>query len=196
MMKKYGSGLLLCTVLAAALLWSACAQPPTEEMENARTAVTRAENDADALTYASSALARARAALDSMQAEAEAKRYDAAKNYAAEAISAADKALADGKTGSARAREEAAALVSSVKGTLAETQQSIDSAKTVQNIDLDFNGIDQDFETARRTTDQAELSLAGNNYADALNKCRDARGLLGDISAKIAGAATTVSRKK
>jgi hypothetical protein len=165
-------------------------------MEAAVTAVTRAENDADAVTYAGSTLARAREALNRMQGEADSKRYDAAKSYAAEAISAADKAVADGKTGAARARDEASNLVNSVKGSLVETEKAIGSAKGVKNINLDFNGLDRDFENARRTTAQAELSLAGANYQDALDKGRTARGILSDITTKIAGATTAVSRKK
>ncbi|GHV91431.1 hypothetical protein AGMMS50268_19340 [Spirochaetia bacterium] len=195
-MKKFKFGLLILAVLAVSLLWIGCAKPPKEEMEAAVTAVTRAENDADAVSYAGSTLARAREALNRMQAEADSKRYDAAKSYAAEAISAADKAIADGKTAAARARDEAASLINSVKSSLTETEKSVDSAKAVKNINLDFNAIDQDLDTARRTKDQAELSLAGANYQDALDKGRTARGILGDITTKLAGATTAVSRKK
>jgi PBP1b-binding outer membrane lipoprotein LpoB len=195
-MNKCKAGLLVSAVLAASLLWAGCAKPPVAEMEAAATAVTRAENDADAATYAGSALSRARDALNRMKAEAESKRYDTAKSYAAEAISAADKAVADGKAGAARAREEASALVNSVKTSLVETEKSIGSAKAVKNINLNFNSIDRDFENARRTTVQAEASLGGANYQDALDKGRSARGILSDITTKIAGATVSVSRKK
>jgi hypothetical protein len=195
-MKKFNVSLLICAALAAALALSACAKPPTEEMEAAAAAVTRAENDADAVTYAASGLARAREALSRMQAEADSKKYDAAKNYAAEAVSAAEKAIADGKAGAARARDEATSLVNSVKTSLAETEQAIDAAQKVKNIQLDFNAIDRDFDTAKITTSQAEQSLAGARYQDALDKGRTARGLLSDINGKISGAAISVSRKK
>jgi hypothetical protein len=56
--------------------------------------------------------------------------------------------------------------------------------------------VDQDFDTARRTTDQAEVSLAGNKYQESMEKSRAARGILGDISSRIAGATVAVSRKK
>ncbi|GHU89857.1 hypothetical protein FACS189476_09340 [Spirochaetia bacterium] len=195
-MKKFNVSLLICAALAAALALSACAKPPTEEMEAAAAAVTRAENDADAVTYAANGLARAREALNRMQVEADSKKYDAAKNYAAEAVSAAEKAIADGKAGAARARDEATSLVNSVKDSLAETEKSINAAQGVKNIMLDFNAIDQDFDTAKVTTSQAEQSLTGANYQDALDKGRTARGLLSDINGKISGAATSASRKK
>ena len=79
-------------------------------MENAEAALVRAENDPDAAAYAGNTLLRARDALASMRAEAEAKRYDAAKTYAAEAVNAAEKAVNDGRAAAARAGEEAAAF--------------------------------------------------------------------------------------
>jgi vacuolar-type H+-ATPase subunit I/STV1 len=186
----------VCVLLALSLVLASCATPPTEEMENATTAVTRAENDPDAITYAASTLARARDALSRMRSEAEAKRYDAAKNYAAEAISAAEKAIADGRAAATRARDEAATLLTQVKTSLDETGKSLENAKGVQNIDLDFQTLDQDLDSARRTTAQAEVSLAGNNYQDSIDKSRTARGILSGIDTKVAGATISVSRKK
>jgi hypothetical protein len=192
LMKGLPAGLLIC----ALLLVSGCAKPPTEEMDNAASAVTRAENDPDAVTYAASTLSRARDALSRMRSEAESKRYDSAKSFAAEAISAAEKAIADGRTAAARAREEAASLLGQVKTSLEETGKSLENAKTVQGIVLDFNALDQDYDSARRTTAQAEASLAGNNYQDSADKSRTARGMLSIIDSKISGAAISVSRKK
>jgi hypothetical protein len=178
------------------LFWAGCAKPPVAEMEAAESAVIRAENDSDAVIFAGSTLARARDALNRMRDEANAKRYDAAKNYAAEAVAAAGRAISDGRAGAARARDEAANLLASVKVTLEETGQAIESAKTVNNIDLDFNTVDQNFDQAQRTTDQAEVSLAGNDFQESMEKSRTARGILGDISTEISGAAIASSRKK
>jgi outer membrane murein-binding lipoprotein Lpp len=188
--------LMVCTVLTLSMLMAGCAKPPTEEMENAASAVTRAENDPDAIAYAGSTLARARDSLNRMRSEAEAKRYDAAKNYAAEATSAADKAIADGRTAASRTREEATSLLSQVKTSLVETGTSLENAKTVKNIDLDFNALGQEYENAQRTTAQAEVSLSGNAYQDSIDKSRSARGILGGINNKVAGATVSVSRKK
>jgi hypothetical protein len=186
------AGLLAC----ALLVLGACAKPPTEEMENAASAVTRAENDPDAVTYAASALSRARNALNSMRLEAEAKRYDSAKSFAAEAVSAAEKAIADGRAAAARAREEASSLLGQVKTALEETGRSLENARTIQGIQLDFGALDQDYDGARRTTAQAEVSLAGNDFQDSMDKSRSARGMLSAIDGKISGAAISVSRKK
>jgi uncharacterized phage infection (PIP) family protein YhgE len=189
----------LAAVLCAAFITvfpASCAKPPVEEMNAASAALTRAENDADAVTYAANTLARARDAFNRMQTEADAKRYDSAKTFAAETVSAAEKAVADGRIGAERTREDAASLVAGLKNTVAETEDSIRAAKRAQNLQLDFGAIDRDFETARRTVDQAEVSLAGNNYADAMDKGRTARGLLGGISERLSSAAAAASRKK
>jgi hypothetical protein len=178
------------------LLLAGCAKPPVEEMENAASAVTRAENDPDAVAYAASTLSRARDSLARMRTEAESKRYDAARSYAAEAVSAAEKAIADGRTAAARVREEAAALLGQVKTSMEETGRSLEKAKGVRNINLDFVVLDQDYDSARRSAAQAEVSLAGNNYQDSIDKSRATRSILSGIDSRIAGATVAVSRKK
>jgi hypothetical protein len=182
--------------LGFSLLAAACAKPPTEEMNAATAAVTRAENDPDAVTYAGGTLARARESLNRMQAEADSKRYNAAKVFATEAISTADKAIADGKAGAVRAKEEAATLIASVKGGISETAVAIRAAQASGRVDVNFPVVNRELETVRRTTAQAEVSLAGNDYQDALDKGRSARAGLSDINQKLSTAATAGSRKK
>jgi hypothetical protein len=131
-----------------------------------------------------------------MQEAADSKRYDEAKTLASEAVAAAQKAIADGKTGAERAKTEVEDLVAGVKAAALETEEALRNAKTVKNIKLDFSALDRDFAEARRTLDQAEISLAGSNYQEASEKGRSARAALSDITNRIAGAATAVSRKK
>jgi hypothetical protein len=172
-----------------------CATPPTEEMNSAIEAVTRAENDANAVLYGSGSLAQARDALRRMQDEANSKRYNAAKTLAGEAIAAADRAISDGQTGAARAREEAASLLAGLRPMIVETGQSINSAQS-KGLALDYAGLNQEFDAARLNTDQAENALAGRQYQDALEKGRNARAGLSDINNKLTNAAISVSRKK
>ncbi|MDR1575827.1 MAG: DUF4398 domain-containing protein [Treponema sp.] len=186
---------LLCAALALSLAPAGCARPPTEEMNNAVEAVTRAENDADAALYAGNALARARDALNRMQTEADSKRYDAAKSYASEAISAAERAIADGRTGAQRVREEAAALVAGLGPLIAETDQGIKAARAAE-LPLDFAALGREFGAARDSSDQAEAALSGGQYRDALEKGRDAQAGLGRINQELSGAVMAVSRKK
>jgi hypothetical protein len=195
---KRKTAVLVCISLIVGIVFLAggCAKPPTEEMEAAAAAVSRAENDPDAVLYAGNTLVRAREALNRMQAEADSKRYDAAKSYAAEAIAAADKAVTDGRTGAARARDEAVNMIGAVKTGITETGAAIQAARSSGKVGVDFRAINQDLETVRRTADQAEVSLAGNHYQDALDKGRSARAGLSDINQKLSAAATAASRKK
>ncbi|MDR2479638.1 MAG: hypothetical protein LBD48_10045 [Treponema sp.] len=193
-MKTIHAGFVCITVLIC-LVMGGCAKPPTEEMNKAVEAVTRAENDADAVMYAGNTLARALDALKRMQSEADSKRYDAAKTYAAEAVTAAEKAIADGRAGAARAREEAAALVAGLRPAIAETEQGISAARSA-GLPLDFVNMGQELDGVRRSTDQAEVALAGDQYQDALEKGRNARAGLNDIDQQLSSAVMAVSRKK
>jgi hypothetical protein len=184
-----------CAALLVAALVLGCAKPPVAEMNSAKEAVARAENDADAALYAGGSLARARDALARMQTEADSKRYDAAKTYAAEAEAAADKAVADGRAGAARAREEAAALVASLPPAIAETGQGLRAAQSA-GLPLDYSELNGKYDAARGDADQAQAALSGNQYQDALNKGRSAQAGLGDINQKLSDAATASSRKK
>jgi hypothetical protein len=198
-MKTTGKISLILALFAAAgmvLAAGGCAKPPQEEMDAAAAAVTRAENDPNAVTYAGNTLARAREALNRMSLEADSKRYDAAKSFAAEAVAAADKAIADGRAGAARAKEEASSLIALVRTGISETAGAIQAAQSSGKVGLDYTAINRDFETVRRSADQAEVSLAGNNYQDALDRGRSARAGLSDINQKLSAAATAASRKK
>ena len=184
------------TVFILVFFLAACSKPPTEEMNKAQDAVTRAENDADAVTYAPGVLVRARTALSSMKSEADIKRYDSAKNYAAEAISLAEKAIADGKTGAVRAKEEATNLVNSLTSSLADTENALNSARQANGIRADFDALSLELETARQGSNEARQSLQANNYQDAVSKGQNVRSLLTGINSRLNEAALDSSRKQ
>jgi len=193
-MKKFT--IIFAAIFVFGLIFVACAKPPTEEMNKAQDAVTRAENDANAVTYAGNTLIQARDALTRMQSEANAKRYDAAKNFAAEAVAAAEKAIADGKTGAARAKDEATNLVNSLSGSLDETSKALDAARNVKNLKLDVDSLSGDLDSARQTYDHARQNLAANNYKDAVTDGQNVRSALAAINAKLTEAAQATSRKQ
>jgi flagellar biosynthesis/type III secretory pathway protein FliH len=182
--------------LGLLLYLGGCAKPPTEEMENAESALTRAENDPDAAAYAEDSLIRARDARNRMQTEAEAKRYDTARAYAAETINAAEKAIADGRAAAVRAREDAANLIAALKDSLAEAEKALAAAREIPHSSLDFEALNDDLENARRLIAQAEVAAAGNRSREALDRGRAARAALGDLMAAISAGAREVSRKQ
>lgn len=193
-MKKFIIGLLFIILIFGLLC--ACAKPPREEMEKAHDAVTRAENDADTVMYASGTLVRARDALTRMQNEADAKRYDAAKTYAAEAITQAERAIFEGRSGASRAKDEASTLISSLVGPLAETGSALDAAWRTEKLQIDFASLTSDMEAARRNFNDAQLSLQSSRYRDAISQGQTVRSLLSGINAALTESVIAVSRKK
>jgi hypothetical protein len=187
---------ILLAVLVSGILGTACATPPTEDMNRAVDTVTRAENDADAVTYAGSTLTRARSALEQMRTEADSKRYESAKNYAAEAVAAAEKAISDGKTGAARAREDASGLLRTVKPEIDDTESALNAAKQVQNIRLDFDSLDGDLASAKAAYTRAETSFNAGRYGEVASGVQPIRPLLSGIRARITDATAALSRKK
>ena len=191
-MKKLRLFLPLLFVLSLALF--ACATPPTEEMNRAHDAVIRAENDADAVTYAPTTLIRARDALVRMQVEAEAKRYDEARNFANEAINSAERAISEGRTGAGRARDEATRLIDSLAVPLAETETAVNAARG-RPLLVDYNTLRGEMDSTRRTYEDARRDLQATNYQDAINRGQIVRSNLAAINAQLTGAAQAITRK-
>jgi len=185
----------ICIMLIVAALVMGCAKPPTEEMNNATEAVTRAENDNDALTYALNTVNRARDALARMNAEASSKKYDAAKSYAAEAIAAAERAINEGHAGAERARSEAFSIISQLPPLIAETEQGINAAQAA-GLPLDFDAINKDFQTASDNADKAQQAYVDVNFPEAVNLGQTARAELSAINQQLSTTVMTVTRKK
>jgi len=185
-MKIYPHYILLAVLIS--IILSGCAKPPVAEMESAKEAVFRAENDANAVQYAGSTLNRARFALTNMQTEADSKRYDAAKTYAEEAIAAANKAITDGRDAAQRASQEAASVVSGLKTEIEETSINVNGAR-YSLLDLDYDALDKGIVNAYNTADSAEADQAAGRHQDAIDKARTVRSDLAGINRLIASAA-------
>jgi HEPN domain-containing protein len=182
---------VICVVLLTVI---SCAKPPIAEMDSAKEAVLRAENDPDAAVYASGILSRAQNALRQMQLEADSKRYDAAKTHAAEAVSLAERAITEGKAAAARTKIEAEELLLSLGPALDEAEKGIQAARN-SNLNLDFENLDKDMDNARQNNDLAVMDQSMGKYQDALEKGKTARSTIGDINQKLASAANAVRKK-
>lgn len=166
-----------------------CAKPPVAEMTSAREAVFRAENDAGAVAFGGAFLARARDELRLMEAAADSKQYDTAKAHAAEAIIAAERAIADGRTAAVRAREESAALLADLRPEIDETARNVAGARN-SNMQLDYIALERDINRAYERADSAQADHSAGRYQDALEKSRSIRADLFDINQKVANAVT------
>jgi len=185
--------LLPVCILFIVLIFGGCAKPPETEMQNAVEAVFRAENDPDAVLYASGTLLRAKTALQQMHAESDHKRYDAAKNLALEAISLAERAIQEGQTGASRVIEESSSLVANLRQEIEETERNVNGAR-YSRLDLDYNQLDREIIGAHEAADRVEGNQASGNYQEALQGARELRADLANINQRIAGA--VVLKKK
>ena len=179
-------------------LWvfAACATPPIDDMNRAQDAVLRAENDANAVNYASPTLLQARDALSRMQAEADARRYDAARNLAIEAINHAERAIADGRAAEIRAREEAENVIRNLEELMTQTSNAINNARQVPNLQIDFNAISREMDLAQRAFDETRQSFQAGNYRDVISRGQIIRSILSDINSRLAEAVQATSRKQ
>jgi len=192
---KLIQNLLICVLFVSLALFAGCAKPPTEQMNKADEAVARAENDPDAVSYAGNLVTRAKDSLALMHEQADAKRYDAALNHAADAIATAERAINEGRAAAQRAKDDAASLISGLKPQILDTERRIDNAKAA-DLPLDFETIDSDFNTAQRTFDQAQSAMSGSRYQEAIVLGNNVRDDLNDINQKLGASAMSVSRKK
>ena len=187
---------LLFNVLILLLVFSGCEKPPTEEMELAQEMVARAENNADAVNFAGLTLTRARGALNNMQIEADAKRYEAARTYAAEAVALAERAIEEGMVGAILAREEAAALNYSLLTLFEETASAINAAAADGSLDLNVNALSAELDSARQIYNEARQDLLDDNLRDAIAKNQAVRSTLSGINGRITNAAQAALGKK
>jgi len=179
-------------VCALLIIMAGCAKPPTAEMDSAREAVFRAQQDEGAVLYGSSSLTRAQNALMRMQMAADSKRYDDAKTIAAEAIAAAERAIAEGKSGASRIRDEAASALSGLKQEIEDTNRNVSGARYAL-LDLDYDALDRDIRNAYAAADQAEADRAAGRFQDAISKAMDVRSNLSNINQMVNRA---VARRK
>jgi hypothetical protein len=186
----------LVFTLVAAVVFTSCAKPPVEEMNNAIAAVSRAENDPDVINYAANALARAREALAQMQTEADAKRYDSAKRLAADAQSLAEKAVSDSRAAALRARDEADSAIRAMQSAITETDQTINNARRSQPAGVNIDRLEQDFANARGTADQAVIAQTESRYREAIDKSQTVRAALSAITSSLSQTVIASNRKK
>jgi hypothetical protein len=199
---------LIYILFIAAVLFLACERPPLAEMESAREAVFRAENDADAALYAADTLIRARSALVRMQFESDSKRYNSARTLADEAITAAERALIEGRAAAQRAAVEGIPaeaapaerrstgepdpLVLGLRTEIEDTSRNISGAR-YNLMALDYDELDRAIVNAHNAVDQVEADQAAGRNQQALDRAREIRSALADINQRIASA--VVARK-
>jgi hypothetical protein len=190
------SRFFLFAIAITSVMLIGCDKPPIEEMHSATVAVSRAENDPDVINYAASTLSQAREALAQMQAEADAKRYDEAKQLASEAESLAGKAIDDARLAVARAREASENAIRMMQNSISETEQVLGEAARSQPAGVDLPQLEQDFTAARGVATEAIEAQNGSRYNEAISKSQTVRAVLSSITTRLSQSVIAVSRKK
>jgi hypothetical protein len=178
--------LCVCVVL---LLVISCAKPPEDEVQEARNKVFEAQTLFTKEQYDSSYLDSAKRTLKEMEDAYNSKRYDDAKRYANNAITAANKAIDEA---AAKKKNEAATVITGLKPEIEETSRNVNGAR-YSLLDLDYDALDDRIVNAYDTSDQAEVDLAFGKYKDAIDKAADVRSDLSSINNMVSNA---VVRKK
>ena len=186
---------LICVFIFSLVLISGCTKPPKEDIARAEEAVARAENDPDAVNYSRNLLQRAKDSLALMHEEVDAKRYDAAINYANDAVTMAERAINEGRNEAGKTRQQASNALSELKPQLLETEKRIENAKA-SKLPLDYSAIDSDMNSTQKTYDQAQSALSGNRYQEAIFLSNNVRSGINSINQKLGVKAMEVSRKK
>lgn len=190
---------LMMLVLGLAVTLVACATPPTADIDAAKTAISGAEA-AGAAEYAADSLKAAQDAQAALDAELKAqeanwmKSYDKAKELAAAAKAAGEKATTDATAGKEKAKADASAAIDAAKAALTEAQDLLAKAPKGKGTAADLEAMKTDLETAAATITEAEGALANVKYLDALAKAESANAAAGTVKAAVEAAMAAKKR--
>jgi hypothetical protein len=183
--------MMLVRALAVTLV--ACATPPTADIDAAKTAISGAEA-AGAAEYAADSLKAAQDAQAALDAELKAqeanwmKSYDKAKELAAAAKAAGEKATTDATAGKEKAKADATAAIEAAKAALTEAQDLLAKAPKGKGTAADLAAMKTDLETAAATITEAEGALTNVKYLDALAKAESAKTAAGTVKSAVEAA--------
>ncbi len=171
---------VLLVVLGLAVTVVGCGTPPTADIDAAKTAITSA-GTAGAADYAPTSLKAAEDAQAALDAEMKAqdgkwfKSYDKAKELAAAAKAAGDKAAADAAAGKEKAKADATQGIDDAKATLKEAEELLAKAPKGKGSAADIAAMKTDLTTAATTITEAETALNDGKFLDAKTKAESAK---------------------
>jgi hypothetical protein len=174
---RYG---VLILVLGLAVTVVGCGTPPTAEIDAAKTAITNA-GTAGATEYAPDSLKAAEDAQAALDAEMKAqdgkwfKSYDKAKELAAAAKAAGEKAAADAAAGKEKAKADATQGIADAKAALKEAEDLLAKAPKGKGSAADIAAMKTDLTNAATTITEAETALNDGKFLDAKAKAESAK---------------------
>ena len=171
---------ILVLVLGLAITTIGCGAPPTADIDAAKAAITNATTSG-ATDYAAPSMKAAEDAQAALDAELKAqegkwfKSYDKAKQLAADAKAAGEKAAADAATGKEKAKADATQAIADAKAALTETEGLLAKAPKGKGSAADIAAMKTDLTTAGTAVTDAEAALGNGKFLDAKAKAESAK---------------------
>jgi hypothetical protein len=180
-------------VLGLAVTVVGCGTPPTADVDAAKASIANAST-AGAADYAAESLKAAEDAQAALDAELKAqegkwvKSYDKAKELAAAAKAAGEKAAADTTAGKEKAKADATQAIADAKAALTEARGLLDKAPKGKGSAADIAAMKTDLTNAATTIAEAETALGSVKYLDAKAKAESARNAATTVKTAVEGA--------
>ena len=189
--------LSLALCLAAAV---GCSKPPQQDID-AVNASLEAARTAGAQDYAPESLQAAETAKQELDAELQAqqdkffKSYSKAKELAASAKAAADKAAQDANTGKETMRQEVGTAIQNARTDLAGVRDQLAKAPKGKGTAADLATLSADLDGVDASLNEAQAAYDGQRYAEAKTKVEAANQTLSTVKNDIAGAQAAKAAK-
>lgn len=175
-----GTKTFVVLALGIALTVAGCASPPKADVDAAKAALEQA-TAAGAGEYAAASLQAVQDAQAALDAELKAQEgkwfasYDKAKELAAAAKAAGEKAVADAAAGKEQAKAEATTGIADAKTLLTEAQEALDKAPKGKGSAADIEAMKTDLANAGTAITEAEAALGAERFLDAKAKAESAK---------------------
>lgn len=170
-----------------------CSKPPQADIDAANASIEAAKT-AGAQDYASESLQAAEQAKQELDNELQAqqdkffKSYTKAKELAANAKTAADKAAQDANTGKEAMRQEVGTSIQTARTELAAVRDELSKAPRGKGTAADLATLTADLDGVDASLNEAQAAYDGERFAEAKTKVEAANQTLATVKSDIAGA--------
>lgn len=189
--------------VALLLVWTGCANAPTEEIAaaDAGLAKARAAEAAEFAPESFAAATQARQALDDELAlqggrMALVRSYGEARELAAAATAAAEQAERDAVAAREQARTESVALIAEARATLAEVQHLLETAPRGKGSRADLALLKSDVAGIESSLNEVDVALADGRYLESRTGAQSARDGATRVRDELARAIEAVAAAK
>ena len=189
----------MSVVVLGLVVAAGCASPPKADVDAAKVALEQAAT-AGAGQYAAESLKAAQDAQAALDAELKAQEgkwfasYDKAKELAAAAKAAGEKAVADASAGKQQAKADATAAIDEAKSLLTEAQGLLDKAPKGKGSAADIEAMKGDLATAGTAITEAEAAVSAERFVEAKAKAESAKAAATTVKTAVEAAMAAKKR--